>query len=79
MNLNKVTNHIISQIYSSKFIEQHKLRIQDFTRNRILNFQILFVTIMRKSVKSLQIVLNELFMDGHINTVVTNSAFRAQV
>ena len=75
MNLNKVTNHIISQIYSSKFIEQHKLRIQDFTRNRILNFQILFVTIMRKSVKSLQIVLNELFMDGHINTVVTNSAF----
>jgi hypothetical protein len=30
---------------------------------------------MRKSVKSLQIVLNELFMDNHINTMVTNSAF----
>ena len=30
---------------------------------------------MRKSIKSLQIVLNELFMDGHIETTVTNSAF----
>ena len=75
MNLFKVTNYIINQIHSSKFIQQHKLEIQYFTRNRILNFQILFVTIMRKSVKSLQIVLNELFMDSHINTMVINSAF----
>ncbi|MCP5363548.1 MAG: hypothetical protein H6911_06325 [Rickettsiaceae bacterium] len=30
---------------------------------------------MRKSIKSLQIVLNELFMDGHIEKTVTNSAF----
>lgn len=75
MNLFKVTNYIINQIHSSKFIQQHKLKMQYFTRNRILNFQILFVTIMRKSVKSLQIVLNELFMDSHINTMVTNSAF----
>ena len=74
MNLFKVTNYIINQIHSSKFIQQHKLKTQYFTRNRILNFQILFVTIMRKSVKSLQIVLNELFMDSHINTMVTNSA-----
>ena len=75
MNLSKVTNYIISQIHSSKFIKKHKFKIQHFTRNRILNFQILFVTIMRKSVKSLQIVLNELLMDSHINTTVTNSAF----
>ena len=75
MNISKVTNYIINQIHSPTFIEQHKFRIQDFTRDRILNFQILFVTIMRKSIKSLQIVLNELFMDGHIETTVTNSAF----
>ena len=75
MNISKVTNYIINQIHSPTFIEQHKFRIQDFTRNRILNFQILFVTIMRKSIKSLQIVLNELFMDGHIEKTVTNSAF----
>ena len=75
MNISKVTNYIINQIHSPTFIEQHKFRIQDFTRDRILNFQILFVTIMRKSIKSLQIVLNELFMDGHIEKTVTNSAF----
>lgn len=72
MNISKVTNYIINQIHSPTFIEQHKFRIQDFTRDRILNFQILFVTIMRKSIKSLQIVLNELFMDGHIEKTVTN-------
>ena len=54
MNISKVTNYIINQIHSPTFIEQHKFRIQDFTRDRILNFQILFVAIMRKSVKSLQ-------------------------
>lgn len=75
MNIFKATNYIINQIHSSKFITQHKFMIQDFTRNRILNFQILFVTIMRKSIKSFQIVLNELLMDGHIHTTVTNSAF----
>ena len=75
MHLFKITNYIIKQIHSPTFIAQHKFRIQDFTRNRILNFQILFVTIMRKSIKSLQIVLNELLMDGHIDTTVTNSAF----
>ena len=54
MNISKVTNYIINQIHSPTFIEQHKFRMQDFTRDRILNFQILFVTIMRKSIKSLQ-------------------------
>ena len=54
MNISKVTNYIINQIHSPTFIEQHKFRIQDFTRDGILNFQILFVTIMHKSIKLLQ-------------------------
>ena len=54
MNISKVINYIINQIHSPIFIEQHKFRIQDFTRDGILNFQILFVTIMHKSIKSLQ-------------------------
>ena len=60
---------------SKAFSDKHKSRAQDFTRKRALSFKVMFVTILRKSVKSLSIVMNELFMDGHIEVPVTPSAY----
>ncbi len=41
------------------FIIRHKRAKQDFTRNRVLTFDVLFLIVFRKSMKSLQLMLNE--------------------
>lgn len=75
MNKEETTKYIRALLISQAFFDRHKSRAQDFTRDRILNFKVIFVTILRKSVKSLSIVMNELFMDGHIEGIVTASAY----
>lgn len=42
------------------FINQHKRSVADFTRNRILSCKVIFVMLMSKGAKSLQLSLNEL-------------------
>lgn len=42
------------------FVSQHKRSLVDFTRNRVLSSQAVFVTLMSKGAKSLQLSLNEL-------------------
>ncbi len=75
MNGKELSRFIYKLLTSKAFSDTHKSRAQDFTRNRTLSFKVIFVTILRKSVKSLSIVMNELFMDGHIEVPVTPSAY----
>jgi hypothetical protein len=72
---NKLAKRIETAIKSKEFKEQHKSKASDFTRMSPLNFPTLFLILLRKSVKSLQNILNELFLSNHIHTTVTSSAY----
>jgi hypothetical protein len=63
------------KISTEDFIGRHKTKPNDFTRDRKLPFQVVFMQIFRKTVKSLQVSLNELFMNGHIPDLVSASAY----
>ena len=58
-----------------EFIKNHKARVEDFIRKRILNFGVTLLLILQKSTKSLQIRLNELLMLEKIPQGVTASAY----
>ncbi len=66
---------IKEKIVNEYFISSHRARPDDFTRNRTLTFQAVFVQIFRKTVKSLQLSLNETFMSGYLPNPVTASAY----
>ena len=61
-------------IESEWFKEQHRKMKEAFTRVRKLTFPVIIVFILQKSVKSLQLRLNEWFDDLGCETV-SNSAF----
>lgn len=63
------------KIVNEHFIGKHKAKLNDFTRDRKLTFQVVFMQIFRKTVKSLQVSLNELYMNGHIPELVSASAY----
>ena len=50
-------------IHSETFKERHRVSEKCFTRTRKLFFSLLIVVILRKSVKSMQLILNELSME----------------
>jgi hypothetical protein len=60
---------------SSGFVKKHKLFPNDFTRLRKLPFATIFALILRNSVKSLQLMLNEFVLQLKIDGVITASAF----
>ena len=62
-------------IKNNDFVDSHKEKPGDFTRNRVLDFSVIFMLILKKSVKSLQLVLNELFIQTFINSTVSSSAY----
>jgi|JI10StandDraft_1071094.scaffolds.fasta_scaffold103875_2 hypothetical protein len=62
-------------IKSIEFIKRHKSKLKDFTRQRMFNFALAFNLLLQKSVKSLQLVLNELWIEAHIKNTVTSSAY----
>jgi hypothetical protein len=62
-------------IKSNDFVDNHKEKPGDFTRNRILGFPVIFMLILKKSIKSLQLVLNELFIQKFIDSTVSSSAY----
>ena len=72
---NRLAKKIETAIKSKEFKEQHKSKASDFTRMSPLNFPTLFLILLRKSVKSLQNILNELFLSNHLRTIVTSSAY----
>lgn len=57
------------------FLNKHKDKPTDFTRDRVLNFVVVFMLILRKSVKSIQLALNEIFVQGVIGSTVSSSAY----
>jgi hypothetical protein len=58
-----------------KFIEDNKSNPKDFSRNRKLPFIDVFILILRHSVKSLQLILNEFVLPRKKDYSVTASAF----
>lgn len=60
---------------SIAFINTHKVRPMDFTRTRKLSFATVFTLVLRRSVKSLQLVLNEYVTQLAIAFGITNSAY----
>jgi hypothetical protein len=63
------------EIKKLEFINHHKNNPHDFTRERVFNFGLVFILLLQKSVKSLQLILNELFVEAHIKNTVTSSAY----
>ena len=61
---------------SSEFIIRHKRKPEDFTRLRVFTVPILLTIILRKSLKSMQLTLNEIIalLSKHI-TSVSNAAY----
>lgn len=62
-------------IKSNDFVNNHKEKPNDFTRNRVLDFPMILMLILKKSIKSLQLVLNELFIQNFIDSTVSSSAY----
>lgn len=70
-----VADTINKKLARMEFINKHKLNAIDFTRDRVLNFVVVFMLILRNSVKSIQLTLNEVFSQGFIDTAVSSSAY----
>lgn len=68
-------NNLNKTLATDNFINKHKDKCTDFTRDRVLRFAVVFTLILRKSAKSLQLALNELFAQGIICTIVSASAY----
>jgi hypothetical protein len=73
----QMTKRLLSDV---DFQARHRVKPKYFTRNRVLTFSIVLALILQKSVKSLQLVLNEFF--GSLSMcvsltalTVSNSAF----
>lgn len=76
----EIIHTIKTLINDPEFQTRHKLKAKYFTRKRALLFPIVLVFILQKSVKSLQLVLNEFFEKLSLYRVlmtltVSNSAF----
>ena len=57
------------------FINKHKSSACDFTRTRKLPFIAVFILILRNSVKSIQLILNEFMVNLNAQETITASAF----
>lgn len=57
------------------FINKHKSNACDFTRTRKLPFIAVFILILRNSVKSIQLILNEFMVNLNAQETITASAF----
>jgi hypothetical protein len=71
----QIIEFIYNMLESGDFISSNKVRPEDFTRDRKLPFAILFTFIVRRSTKSLQVILNEFIMKYNSDTTITNSAY----
>ena len=71
----QVIMNVNEKLEEESFISKHKLSRQDFTRNRTLTFTVVFMLIFRKSIKSLQLTLNELLIHNWITRPVSASAY----
>jgi Transposase DDE domain len=75
LKLPQAIKRVTARIIEPFFIQAHKASSKDFSRDRVLTFPVMFMQILRKTVKSLQVSLNELFMSSYINSTVSASAY----
>jgi len=68
-------SHICQRLEDSEFIKRNKISAAAFTRVRKLTFIVMFVLILRNSVKSLQLILNEFVIDANKDYSITAGAF----
>lgn len=68
-------NLMNKKVAQNFFVREHSCHEKDFTRNRVLTFPTMILLLLRKSVKSLQLILNELFIHNHISQTVSSSAY----
>lgn len=68
-------SHICQRLEDSEFINIHKISATAFTRVRKLTFFVMFILILRNSVKSLQLILNEFVIDAKKDYSITAGAF----
>jgi Zn-dependent M32 family carboxypeptidase len=66
---------IRDHLHDQKFKEKHRTSSKVFVRSRKINFVTVILLVLRKSVKSAQLVLNEFFKDFCHGIQATNSAF----
>lgn len=71
----KVIEAVSQKLNDNKFMESHKISPGAFSRIRKLPFYTVMMLIIRKSVKSLQLVLNEFVNQTDKSFTVTASAF----
>jgi hypothetical protein len=67
--------HVCYRLEESNFIDRNKISATAFTRVRKLSFIVMFILILRKSVKSLQLILNEFVIDTNKDYSITAGAF----
>ena len=79
--MKKSKKHLVVEItrkllFDNSFVKKHKRKEEDFTRVRKLTFQTIFTIILRKSLKSTQLVLNEItaFLPNSIMSI-SNAAY----
>lgn len=68
-------NSMDKKVAQRSFVRDHSSNEKDFTRDRVLTFPTMILLLLRKSIKSLQLVLNELFIHNNISQLVSNSAY----
>lgn len=66
---------IQEKVKDSDYVSRHKSDVAAFTRVRKLSFIVMFVLILRSSVKSLQLILNEFTLETGQDFTVTAGAF----
>lgn len=71
----EVISGICAKLENLEFIDRHKSSAAAFTRVRKLTFFVVFILILRKSVKSIQLILNEFVIDTKKNFSITAGAF----
>jgi hypothetical protein len=64
-----------TELNAADFANAHKNGKNSFTRTRKLPFVMVFLLVLKKSVKSLQNRLNEFFLHNDLPSTITNSAF----
>lgn len=67
--------HICCKLKNSEFVNRHKISTGAFTRVRKLTFMLMFILILRKSVKSIQLILNEFVIETEKDFNITAGAF----
>jgi hypothetical protein len=66
---------VTTTVRDPAYVNRHKSQPTAFTRIRKLSFLVIFILILRNSVKSIQLVLNEFTLDAAMKFSITAGAF----